>query len=44
VDVVGYRESYVRFLKACLVPAILIMVVGTLMVILSSRLSFLTGL
>jgi hypothetical protein len=44
VDVVGYRESYVRFLKACLVPAILIMVVGTLMVIFSSRLSLLTGL
>jgi CitMHS family citrate-Mg2+:H+ or citrate-Ca2+:H+ symporter len=44
VDVVGYRESYVRFLKACLVPGILIMVVGTLMVIFSSRLSFLTGL
>jgi CitMHS family citrate-Mg2+:H+ or citrate-Ca2+:H+ symporter len=44
VDVVGYRESYLRFLKACLVPAILIMMVGTLMVIFSSRLSLLTGL
>ena len=44
VDVVDYRESYIRFLKACLVPAIIIMVVGTLMVIYSARLSFLTGL
>ena len=44
VDVVGYRDRYRDFLKACLVPAILIMVVGTLMVIYSARLSFLTGL
>jgi len=44
VDVVGYRESYLRFLKACLIPGIIIMVVGTLMVIYSARLSFLTGL
>jgi len=44
VDVVGYRESYFKFLKACLVPGILIMVLGTLMVIYSARLSFLTGL
>lgn len=44
VDVVGYRESYVRFLKACLIPGIIIMVAGTLMVIYSARLSFLTGL
>ena len=43
VDVVGYRESYVKFLKACLVPGIIIMIVGTLMVIYSARLSFLTG-
>lgn len=44
VDVVGYRDRYLDFLKACLVPAILIMIVGTLMVIYSARLSFLTGL
>ncbi|MGW8265412.1 MAG: C4-dicarboxylate ABC transporter [Longimicrobiales bacterium] len=44
VDVVGYRESYRRFLKACIVPGIIIMVVGTLMVVYSARLSFLTGL
>jgi len=43
VDVVGYRERYVGFLRACLVPAIIIMIVGTLMVIYSARLSFLTG-
>jgi len=43
VDVVGYKEAYARFLKACLVPAVIIMIVGTLMVIFSSRLSFLTG-
>jgi CitMHS family citrate-Mg2+:H+ or citrate-Ca2+:H+ symporter len=44
VDVVDYRESYIRFLKACIVPALVIMVVGTLMVVYSTRLSFLTGL
>ncbi len=44
VEVVGYKEAYKGFLKACLVPAVIIMVVGTLMVIYSSRLSFLTGL
>jgi CitMHS family citrate-Mg2+:H+ or citrate-Ca2+:H+ symporter len=43
VDVVGYRERYVGFLKTCLVPAIIIMIVGTLMVVYSSKLSFLTG-
>jgi len=44
VDVVGYRESYVRFLKTCTVPAVLIMVLGTLMVVFSKHLAFLTGL
>ena len=44
VDVVGYEDSYVKFLKACIVPAIIIMIVGTLMVVFSSELSFLTGL
>ncbi|MGM0669150.1 MAG: C4-dicarboxylate ABC transporter [Gemmatimonadota bacterium] len=43
VDVVGYRERYGDFLKACLVPAVIIMVVGTAMVIYSDSLSFLTG-
>ncbi len=44
VDVVGYKDKYTDFLKACLVPGIIIMVVGTLMVIYSDRLAFLTGL
>jgi CitMHS family citrate-Mg2+:H+ or citrate-Ca2+:H+ symporter len=44
VDVVEYRSSYVRFLRACIVPGIIIMLVGTLMVVFSARLSFLTGL
>jgi CitMHS family citrate-Mg2+:H+ or citrate-Ca2+:H+ symporter len=43
VDVVGFGEGYGRFLRACLVPAILIMIVGTLMVVFSANLSFLTG-
>ncbi len=44
VDVVGYRERYGAFLRACLFPGVIIMVVGTLMVIFSARLTFLTGL
>jgi len=44
VEVVGYRERYASFLKACLVPGLVIASVGTLMVVYSARLSFLTGL
>jgi len=44
VDVVGYRASYGKFLAACAVPAVIIMVIGTLMVVFSSELSFMTGL
>lgn len=44
VDVVGFKDKYTDFLKACLVPGIIIMLVGTLMVIYSDRLAFLTGL
>jgi len=44
LDVVDYRASYGRFLQACAVPAVLIMIIGTLMVVFSSELSFLTGL
>jgi len=44
VDVVGYREKYGAFLRACAVPALVIVVVGTVMVVWSARLSFLTGL
>jgi CitMHS family citrate-Mg2+:H+ or citrate-Ca2+:H+ symporter len=44
VDVTGYQDSYARFLKACLVPAVIIILLGTLMVIYSKQLGFLTGL
>ena len=44
VDIVGYKGPYGRFLRACLVPAIIIAVMGTLMVVYSTRLRFLTGL
>ncbi len=44
VEVVGYRDAYAKFLRSCVVPAVIIMVIGTLMVIFSSELSFLTGL
>jgi CitMHS family citrate-Mg2+:H+ or citrate-Ca2+:H+ symporter len=43
VDVVGYKGSYGEFLRACLVPAIIIIIIGTLMVVYSQRLAFLTG-
>ncbi len=43
VEVVGYKESYSKFLKACIVPAVIIMIIGTLMVVYSSKLRFLTG-
>ena len=44
VGVVEYNEPYHRFLRACLGPGIVIMVLGTLMVIYSKDLGFLTGL
>ena len=44
VSVVGYKESYSRFLKTCIVPGIIIMIIGTLMVVFSKKLGFLTGL
>ncbi len=44
VNVVGPEGSYSKFLKQCIIPAILIAAIGTLMVIFSSDLSFLTGL
>ncbi|MFC1554613.1 C4-dicarboxylate ABC transporter [candidate division KSB1 bacterium] len=44
VDVVGYKEKYSKFLKHCAIPAIIIMIIGTLMVIYSKELSFLTAL
>lgn len=42
VQTVGMKDSYGRMLKHCLIPAIIIMVVGTLMVVFSKKLSFLT--
>jgi CitMHS family citrate-Mg2+:H+ or citrate-Ca2+:H+ symporter len=44
VDVVGYRENYIKFLNSCAIPAVIIMIIGTLMVVFSRELSFLTGL
>jgi CitMHS family citrate-Mg2+:H+ or citrate-Ca2+:H+ symporter len=44
VDTAGYKESYGGFLKACAVPAVVIAVLGTLMVVFSRHLTFLTGL
>jgi CitMHS family citrate-Mg2+:H+ or citrate-Ca2+:H+ symporter len=44
VDVTGFDGPYRQFLKACLVPAIIMMIIGTLMVIYSKQLGFLTGL
>ena len=41
-DTVGMSEPYGHMLKHCIVPAVIIMVVGTLMVIFSPKLSFLT--
>jgi TRAP-type C4-dicarboxylate transport system permease large subunit len=43
-DVVGYKGSYGQFLRACLVPALIIIVMGTLMVVYSKKLAFLTGI
>ena len=44
VDVVGPKEKYGIFLRQCLVPAIVICIIGTLMVIFSKDLGFLTGI
>ena len=44
IDVVGYKGPYGRFLKACLGPAVIIAIVGTLMVVFSNHLGWLTGL
>ncbi len=43
VDTVGYTGKYGKFLKTCLVPWILITVVGILMIAFSNQLSFLMG-
>ena len=36
------KERYPTFLKYCIIPAILIIIVGTLMVVFSKKLAFLT--
>jgi CitMHS family citrate-Mg2+:H+ or citrate-Ca2+:H+ symporter len=43
VDVVGFKGRYGEFLRACLVPALIIIAIGVLMVIYSKELSWLTG-
>ena len=43
VDVVGFKGRYGDFLRACAIPALIIAILGTLMVIYSKQLSFLTG-
>jgi len=42
VETIGMKEPYGKFLKHCLVPAALIIIVGTLMVFFSKKLAFLT--
>jgi CitMHS family citrate-Mg2+:H+ or citrate-Ca2+:H+ symporter len=42
VETIGLKESYGKFLKQCLVPAALIILVGTLMVFFSKKLAFLS--
>lgn len=44
VDVTGSQDSYGKFLKQCIVPAIFICIIGTLMVVFSKDLGFLTGI
>ena len=39
---VGMEEPYSKFLKNCLVPAVIIAAAGTLMVFFSKKLAFLT--
>jgi CitMHS family citrate-Mg2+:H+ or citrate-Ca2+:H+ symporter len=41
VETIGMKEPYIKFLKYCIIPAILIIIVGTLMVVFSKKLSFL---
>ncbi len=41
-ETIGMKEKYRELLAACVVPGVLIIVVGTLMVLLSKKLGFLT--
>ena len=42
VETIGMKEPYSQFLKHCIIPAILIVIVGTLMIVFSKKLGFLT--
>ena len=42
VDTVGMKEPYSKLLKHCIIPAAIIMAVGTLMVYFSKKLAFFT--
>jgi len=42
VDTVGMKEPYFQLLKYCIIPAAIIMAVGTLMVVFSKKLAFFT--
>jgi hypothetical protein len=42
VENLGMKEKYGRFLKYCIVPALLIIITGLLMIVFSKKLSFLT--
>jgi CitMHS family citrate-Mg2+:H+ or citrate-Ca2+:H+ symporter len=42
VATIGMKEPYGKFLRHCLMPAIIIAIVGTLMVVFSKKLAFLT--
>ena len=42
IETIGMKEPYSKFLRYCLVPAVLIMIAGTLMVVFSKKLGFLT--
>ena len=44
VNIVGYQGSYGAFLRACAVPAVIIIVLGTAMVYYSKYLGLFTGL
>lgn len=41
-DTVGMKEPYTQLLKHCFIPAVIILAVGTLMVVFSKKLGFLT--
>ncbi|HZX10123.1 MAG TPA: C4-dicarboxylate ABC transporter, partial [Acidobacteriota bacterium] len=43
-ETVNMKEPYLKMLRHCIIPAVIIMVVGILMVIYSKKLSFLTML